>query len=373
MESIHSDLVKIREKSGLTISDISRKTRIPEHLIKDIEKGTIFENAEKQKTYLRSFVRAYAKTIGIKDDDIIRSLDAYEQGSYAGFLYKKYLHVPGSEPTEGIEGDEQADTTEDDGDFNDSESSTLKPGPTSTIGAEEFSRPDPSRHYNKTTPPPPKIDSVDWAFVGTRLGNINSNVILYLMIILIAGALIIGGFYAFDYYMSEQEAGSDESPSTQVTTPGSTTTAAADTVAVPGFITDASEDTSEISPPPGIRPIPVLPDTLYIVVHAATDKLEPVRILSDVSARRSPYWIEINEAMRFEFLSEIEIQGQLERMALYINGHLIPDIESLDTGDRTVVITRDFLARNPDWFRNPPPPLPANMREPSIIRDRPVF
>jgi hypothetical protein len=368
MESIHSDLVKIREKSGLSVSDISKKTRIPEQVIKDIEKGSIFDKAQHQKTYIRSFVRSYAKTIGVKDDDVIRSLDAYERGNYSGFLYKKYLHVPGSGPVETLEG-EISDTEIDEYNSDDGESSILKPGPTSTIGAEEFSRPDPSRSYNKTTPPPPQLDTIDWAFVGSKLGNINSNVIMYVMVILLVGAVILGSVYLYMYFSNLS--GSDESATTITETIPSqpeVQSTVVDTTALNELIGSAA-----VSTPPGVRPIPVLPDTLYVVIHASSDKLEPVRILSDLSVRRSPYWIEQTEAMRFEFLSQIEIQGQLERMALYINGHLIPDLESLDLGNRTVIITREFLASNPDWFTSQPPPLPGGMREPSIIRDRPVF
>lgn len=363
MESIHSDLVKIREKSGLSISDIAKKTRIPEQVIKDIEKGSIFDKAQHQKTYIRSFVRAYAKSIGVKDDDVIRSLDAYEQGNYTGFLYKKYLHVTGTETEEPVDG-EKLESHFEEG-YEEGESSMIKPGPTSTIGAEEFSRPDPSRAYNKTTPPPPQLDNIDWALVGTKLGNINSNVIIYMMAILLVGVVITGGVYLYSYV-----SGSDVSSSVSTATSNrsSSQTVAIDTTSIAELLGSGS-----VSSPPGVRPIPVLPDTLFVVIHASNDKLEPVRIMSDLIVRRSPYWIEHTEAMRFEFLSKIEIQGQLERMAMYINGHVIPDIESLDTGNRTVIISREFLASNPDWFTSEPPPLPSGMREPSIIRDRPVF
>jgi hypothetical protein len=365
MKSIHTDLVKIREKSGLSVDDIAKKTRIPVQVIKDIEKGSIFDKAQHQKTYIRSFVRSYAKAIGVKDDDVIRSLDAYEQGNYTGFLYKKYLHVPGSQQDQTSEGDEQTsemDDITDDG----SESSILRPGPTSTIGAEEFSRPDPSRSYNKTTPPPPQLDTIDWAFVGTKLGNINSNVIMYLMAIILVGSVIIGGFYLYTYISGF--GGLDESQSEVVKSPSQGQSATVDAASVSSLM-----DVANASAPPGVRPVPVLPDTLYVVIHASLDKLEPVRVLSDLSVRRSPYWIEHTEAMRFEFLSRIEIQGQIERMALYINGHLIPDIQSLDSGNRMLIISREFLAENPEWFTSEPPPLPEGMNEPSVIRDRPVF
>jgi transcriptional regulator with XRE-family HTH domain len=362
MESIHSDLVKIRKKSGLSITDIAKKTRLPEQVIEDIEKGSIFDKAQHQKTYIRSFVRAYAKSIGVKDDDAIRSLDAYELGTYTGFLYKKYLHVANAETEEKLDGEPNESQIEEG--YEDGESSILKPGPTSTIGTEEFSRPDPSRAYNKTTPPPPQLDNIDWALVGTKLGNINSNVIMYLMAILLVGVVIIGGVYLYNDIIGTKET---SSVATATTLPSSNAVAV-DSTSIAELMGSGS-----VSAPPGIRPVPALPDTLYIVIHASIDKLEPVRILSDLSVRRSPYWIEHTEAMRFEFLSEIEIQGQIERMAFYINGHIIPDIESLDIGNRTVIISREFLASNPDWFTSEPPPLPNGMLEPSIIRDRPVF
>src|SRR5690606_33461000 len=104
-----------------------------------------------------------------------------------------------------------------------------------------------------------------------------------------------------------------------------------------------------------------LPDTLLVIVHAANDKLEPIRVTSDVNNNRSPYWIEYNEAMRFDFFNQIDIQGQLDRMAIFVNGHLIEEIDSIRTGDRNIVLTRDFLSRRPFIFSDESPVLPEGV------------
>ena len=162
MAALHTDLLAIREKSGLTVSDINQKTKTPESVIHEIEKGSIFDKAEKQKTYIRSFIRTYAKAIGIKDEDMIRALDAQESGNYAGGLRKKYLPETLDVNPDLEDPDEiippTNDVAKDDEDFG-----LVKPGPTSTIGSDEYSSTDPSRQHNRVTPPTPKLESVDWA------------------------------------------------------------------------------------------------------------------------------------------------------------------------------------------------------------------
>ena len=71
------------------------KTRIPLNIIDEIERGTIFTNRNHQLTYIRSYVRSYAKAIGIHEDDIVEALDQHQADRYEGLLAQKYLH---SEP-----------------------------------------------------------------------------------------------------------------------------------------------------------------------------------------------------------------------------------------------------------------------------------
>ena len=68
---------------------------------------------------------------------------------------------------------------------------------------------------------------------------------------------------------------------------------------------------------------PVLQDTLYLTIYAANERLDPVRVWSDLKPRIDPYWIEQGTALNFEFSDTIRIRGQYARMLLFLNGHLI--------------------------------------------------
>lgn len=371
MASLHTDLQEIREKSGQSVIDINSKTKTPVSVIHEIEKGVFFEKGDKQKTYIRSFVRTYAKAIGIKDEDIIRALDAQEAGTYSGGLRKKYL-------PETIQGDledpDMPNTAAPSNDVakDDEDTGLVRPGPTSTIGYDEFSRPDPSRQHNRVTPPPPKLDAVDWAKFNEGLSAFNAPILNYILIAVVIVILGIGGYYGFTF-LSDFEFGD---PNEQSVADAMQTSPQADFEIVPdstALITD-SDSLSVIPPeiPTSLQPVS-LPDTLYLVVYAQNGKLEPVRITSDVNNTRSPYWIEQNEAMRFDFFNQVRVEGALDRATFMINGHVVTDVDSLIQNNNSVEITRDFLSRRPYLFDNSQPELPEGFAQPSVIRNRPVF
>lgn len=372
MALLHTDLQAIRENTGLTVSEIHRRTKTPEHVILDIEKGTIFDLTDRQKTYIRSFIRTYAKAIGIKDEDIIRALDAHESGTYSGGLRKKYL--PGSVQADDDQTDaESQNASVKDVASDDEDTGLVRPGPTSTIGSDEFSRPDPSRQYNRVTPPPPKLDNVDWAKYSEGFSTFNNNIFKYIAGFIVVALLAGGAYYAYDFFM-QYEFGSSE-PEPIVSTQTSTTLPESEFDAEPADSLVLDTIDIQISSPeiPASIVEFTMPETIYVIVHASGDKLEPVRVTSDVNNVRSPYWIELNEAMRFDFNNQIEIQGQLDRMSLFVNGHLLSDYESLYINDRTMLLTRDFLSTKPEIFTTDPQPLPSGMNLPTVIRDRPVF
>ena len=88
------------------------------------------------------------------------------------------------------------------------------------------------------------------------------------------------------------------------------------------------------------------PDTLQIVVYAAYDKLEPIRIGSDLRESVYPIWIEQGEAYYFDFNQEITIRGQLRRMLILFNNNVIeaPLERFAGVQANTVRLTRISLA-----------------------------
>lgn len=112
MSTISEDLTRIRKEKRLSRQDVFDKCRVPMHTIEGIEDGSIFSGTMRNKTYLRSYIRTYAKSIGIQDADMIEALDQLDSGTYDGFLAEVYLKKFESTPPE--KSSRQKDLLEDD-------------------------------------------------------------------------------------------------------------------------------------------------------------------------------------------------------------------------------------------------------------------
>ena len=110
------------------------------------------------------------------------------------------------------------------------------------------------------------------------------------------------------------------------------------------------------------------PDTLQIVVYAAYDKLEPVRIGSDLRESVYPIWIEQGEAYYFDFNQEITIRGQLRRMLILFNNNVIeaPLERFAGVQANTVRLTRTRLASS-EFEVKQELVLPNGVSEPDTI------
>lgn len=338
MPHLHEDLVAIRDLRGLTSQDITSKTRIPATVVREIEAGILFNQPDSQRTYVRSFVRNYAKAVRIADNDIVSALDTfYTESGYDGSLRDIYI-------------DGKSAKTE--------EKQTIV---TSTLGAtEEFTRPDPTRKHNQTTPPPPDLTEVNWS--GIRAPGFNipirliANVLLVLVIVIGVGTAIwTQGFGLFD--------GGDE-PSLETVipdTPAPVLPAPSDSLALAA--SDSSAVSADRTP---------LPETLSILIYAAYDRLEPVRVQTDFSTDVYPYWIERGTAMRFEFKEQISIRGAFPRFVVLFNGHVVPDKESFLVGGNTIILRRSYFESQPMFRAAAPDSLPG-LPKPLRTVERPIF
>jgi len=84
--SLGKDLAFVRKKQNLSLEDIQNEIKIPLSTLKSIEDGSIFTDSGETKTYIRSFVRSYAKVLGIPDSEIVQALNEMEDGTYTGSL-----------------------------------------------------------------------------------------------------------------------------------------------------------------------------------------------------------------------------------------------------------------------------------------------
>lgn len=110
------------------------------------------------------------------------------------------------------------------------------------------------------------------------------------------------------------------------------------------------------------------PDTLQIVIYAAYEKLEPVRVGSDLKESVFPLWMEQGEAYYFDFNEEITIRGQFSRMLVLFNNTVIEAPEERFPGVQanTVRLTRERLSAA-EFEAKPNLILPDGVSEPDSI------
>jgi len=70
IENFGESLKKSRQEKGLTPKDIAKATRIPSHIIEDLESGD--ESRLPAPVYVKGFIRAYAKELGLDEKQLLR-------------------------------------------------------------------------------------------------------------------------------------------------------------------------------------------------------------------------------------------------------------------------------------------------------------
>lgn len=372
MPSLGNDLALIREEQNLTLKDIQDATKIPSHILRSIEDDSIFSDFEENKTYIRSYVRSYAKALKIEDERIIKALDQQEEGSYTGTL----TNEPEMDKPQGIESpkdDAKQDTTSE--------------------GAEEMVH-DHSPEFSEDTKQKtsantgkdddiidksPSVRSVDWADLGRQFQPLDTQSKYWAGVLILVFA-VLAGLFAFYYYQSEAPASStNEPPQEQMATspnliPDSLQLDVRDTnvqenESIPDDISTSADEESQRTA------LESLPDTLSLVIYAAYDKLEPVRVYTDIMDSINPYWLEQGDAYRFEFVNTIRIRGQYSRMVLLFNGHVVQNVREqfYNPDTRLIEIDRSFFEDDPRWLQPPPDSLNIDAPSPVTIQNRPTF
>ncbi len=367
MASLGNDLANIRKEKNISLSDIHEATKIPKHILSSIEDDSIFSDFEENPTYIRSYVRSYAKALSIDEQKIVYALNKKEKGNYQGSLLQKRK----TEPEESFEYDEEDHseiTKEDDQIPKDDNSEIRQPDP------REDTPPKPSTLVTDS----PSVRSVDWADLGRRfqpLESTKSKVWIGIFTIVLVTAL---GTYVYFYESDSTDTNNAQnSPQNEQT---ASSNIISDSLQLNISPTE-EEDTTELNANTqqvadiGNESLEALPDTLNIVLYAAYGKLEPVRVYTDIMDGINPYWIEEGEAIRFNFVNEIRIRGQYSRMVLLMNGHIIQNIraEFYNPDTRLLEIERSYFEEDSTWLEPAPDSLNIDAPPPSEIRSRPTF
>lgn len=380
MPSLGNDLAAIREEKGISIEQIHNATKIPVHILNAIEDDSIFSELDQNATYIRSYIRSYAKQLDIDEERIIRALDQVEIGTYSGLLQEDY-----EGPLPKFQSRHQ-DTGEDDEDEKPEQKKEAKDSrqpkkEEPEAEADEIVRPQQTRPA--TGPPKPRapeasrqqpssekptIQSVDWVDMGKRFKPLKSQTPMRIGIAVIAILIASAGII---YYLSRN---SEPSATSTKEEAAATTTEAIQADSLQINLANPQEADDSVQ---GLQnqPLESLSDTLGLVIYAAYEKLEPVRVYTDLMGSLNPYWIELGEGVRFQFVNTIRIRGPYGRMELLLNGHLIENFQErfLNPESGLVEIDREVFEGDSKWLQPPPDSLGLSVPDPRVINDQPVF
>ncbi|MFU8812043.1 MAG: helix-turn-helix domain-containing protein [Balneolaceae bacterium] len=366
MPSIGKDLATIREHLGFTIDDIREATKIPMDTLKSIEDGSLFEESDEIKTYVRSFVRSYARALKLNEEQVVQSLNQQESGNYYHLLLNDF---PALHPAEGMRFEAQ------------------QPEPTKATPRDEEASPDAPAHgdkeSSKQTPPDPKpeasaastrpsgavdksqskLRSVDWADMGKRFAEPQHKTPVWVIGIVIVAVVLFISVYLMVRFDAFSGSETIDGPADMNDVP--------ETVEGPsnGLILDLTDQ------PPEESAITELDDILYLTILAATGPMDPVRVWSDEKPRIDPYWIEQGTGFNFEFRDTIRLRGRYSDMLLFLNGHRIdnPRVNHFNSEENMVELTRSLFDSDPKWASPVPLELPDNVAAPDSIVNRPAF
>lgn len=387
MASLGKDLASIREHLGYSIQDIQNSTKIPLNTLQAIETGAIFTQSDEIKTYVRSFVRSYGRALKLDDEILVKALDQQEAGSYNHLVLKDFPELYAEvEPKKPAEEEEKAPPTPP---AEEKKPQITKDSPMpdevppaakeeqdkdevkdeAEAGGKKIEKEKKKEQKNvKAKPefnpaPDPGVRNVNWADMGRRFSIADQK---STPVWIIGGVIIIALVLAAAYFLFENDYfASDTPPEQPVPEQPSTQNEGSQDLQLD--ITDSPSGEAETAAE--------LEDTLYLTIYAATDKLEPVRVWSDLKTGIDPYWMNQGTAYNFEFADTIRVRGQYSRMLLFLNGHLITDFRQnyYNSSENSVELTRSIFEEDDRWAAPVPLEVPENIAEPDTIVNRPSF
>lgn len=381
MASLGRDLAHIRKEQGLSLEDIYEATKIPIKILESIEDDSIFTDAENNATYIRSYVRGYAKALSIDEKQIIYALNKVEKNDYSGSLQSLFEEQPEDsyEDSEEDDADEESKDSDEPGDDRMVHDHSPEFQPDQTDLSED------SSEAPKSSPLPkadhPDVKSVDWADMGRKfqpLKSVRSRTWAGIFITLLIITAAVSFFYFYETDPASTEAAGNQTTTQQEESPEQKVST--DSLELDIVPSSETNDTSEQQPVTTADDIPnealsALPDTLSVVLYAAYGRLEPVRVYTDIMDDINPYWIEQGEAIRFNFVNELNIRGQFSRLVLLLNGHPVQNLREnfYNPDTRLLEINRSYFENDPQWLQPAPDSLEIDAPPPTTIKSRPTF
>ena len=367
--SLGKDLATIRKEKNLTLEDLYSATKIPIYTLQSIEDDTLFTQSSESKTYLRSFIRSYAKALKIADAHIVKALEIYEKEEYDGDLLKLIKPKPKVETfsvkKETVEVEENDSSVKEDKKEPNETQEAINAVPPVQPAQKEHMPPDATKA--RSPKEAPTVDSIDWANMSKKVYSspTGSRLGIIALVILVVGALGAAGYYFSDSLLNVFQA--DANQPEEVVTNAPTEEVQNDNTPNQSAAIENDQPTSNPETVTTETSTGILGDTLTIAVYAAFDKLEPVRVTSDYNWRTNPFWMDRGEAYYFDFRDTVLVRGQYSRMVLLYNGHIInnPRQNNFSREFDSILLTRADLSR-PE-YQIPPVDFPLTVGEPDSI------
>lgn len=358
MPSIGNDLASIRSQKGYSLEDVQKATKIPISTLQSIEDGTIFSDSTEINTYIRSFVRTYARALKLDEELVTRALDQEELGNYNHLLLQNF---PDIKKKKGIEIDEPDDefSSESSRPSGKNEGKKSKEPSSPKIEKRKSKKPAPSKIPSSASSGP-DLRNIDWSGVGNapKSSRTQTPVWLisagFLVILIVAAAVLIS---QFDLFSSDDPPPPDPSATEESASEGGQNLSLE--------LTDQIPETQS--------PAAVLEDTLYLTVYAAYNRLDPVRVWSDLKPRVDPYWLDQGTAFNYEFQDTIYVRGNYSNMLLFLNGNRIDNFREqfFNQTENAVELTRNTFDSEARWATPIPLELPGDVAEPDTVTIRP--
>ncbi len=343
MPSLGKDLASLRKKQDLSIKDVQETTKLPPAILKSIENDSIFRDTDSSNvTYTRSYVRSYAKAIGVEEQEIIQALNEVETQSYSGGLLGNDADTAsGKEITEDeTDKNNELEWIEDSHEVNEEEEE------------EEPEKTEAGGRSNDTIfsmPKRPSSDDWDWVQVGYQANTESSGPSgrIGLLAIIILVIIIVLGFWVYSSYSDDNSAG-DSSPeieNTEEATPSSDSLRQA--------LIEDSEKNGQVMNYSSSTSSGTLPDTLTIGIVAAGDELKPVRVYTDILGKRNPYWVAEGDTIHLNFVDSVRIYAvnQYDGLRLVFNKRTIHDFyeQFYNSKQDLLELSRADFEAKPEW------------------------
>ncbi len=324
MASLGNDLAVLRKRRDFSIEDVHEITKIPAQIIRSIENDSIQDRMDMNTTYVRNYIRSYARAIGIDESKIVKALNKVQQNNYNGELLGE--DKPSPNPADD-------DISDDDSVDNSQQEERTESAQDDKAGRGE--RNAASSPQNRSQ------EEWDWVEVGRNAPPRSSSQrktfsMIILLIILLAAAFLT---YYFLYHAGA-------SPNSQTTMNNIEQPAAPQSNASPDT-PNGNQAANDSTMRQSGQAFASLPDTLTLTVYAVNGKLNPIRIYTDLTGKYNPYWVKQGDSLQVRFTDTVRVQAvnQYNHLQLQFRGRLIPNAHEkyYDKEAKAIKLTRSIF------------------------------